>query len=253
VRQWGTYYGGSLNDWAFAIDRDPVGNILVGGASGNANMATAGAYQTTIIGYSDAMIGKFQSNGELLWITYFGGEWEESVLGICSDINGNIFVVGATSSKTNITTPGCHQPVHGDIGFGSDAFLAKFNSSGNRIWATYYGGTELDDLMAIDADANGNLFVAGWTFSANGISTPGSYQPVYASTSAVPQEWGDGYIARFDNNGKRIWATYYGGTFLDRFLDLTLDNNGNICASGLTYSNGMSSPGAFQATTGGGL
>jgi len=249
---WGTYYGGNLNDWAYSIDRDPGGNILVGGGSDNPNMATAGAYQTVFAGNSDAMFGKFASNGSLLWMTYFGGEWADFVNGICSDNNGNIFVTGYTDSKTGVATAGSFQTTHGDAAFGRDGFLAKFNSSGSRIWSTYYGGSDADYLHAVRADANGNIFIAGWTFSTNGISSPGSYQTAYAS-STVPQDWGDGFLARFDNNGNRIWGTYYGGVSFDRFYDMTLDNNGNVYASGITRSNGLSSTGAFQPNFGGGF
>jgi gliding motility-associated-like protein len=247
---WGTYYGGGNNDWAYAIDQSPDGTIIVGGFSQNANLATAGAFQTTFAGFDDAMLGKFGADGSLMWMTYYGGEWSDVIFGICTDYNGNIFVTGITDSKTGISTPGSHQPVHGDAAFGRDGFLAKFTPQGNRAWATYYGGTDADYLHTVKADANGNLFIAGWTYSLNGISTPGAFQTNYASNN-VPQDWGDGFLVRFDNNGNRIWGTYYGGTSADRFYDLELDNNGNLCATGLTYSTGMASTGVFQTALGG--
>jgi len=247
---WGTYYGAGRNDLAFTIARDPAGNILVGGGTQNVDMATSGAYQTVYSGFFDAMLGKFGGDGSMKWMTYYGGEWSDLIYGISSDNNGNVIITGHADSKTDIATPGCHQPIHGDSAHGRDGFLAKFDPAGKRLWATYFGGNGQDYSMGVKTDASGNIFIAGWTYSRVGISTPGSYQPVNAS-GPDPSDFGDGFIARFDNNGNRIWATYYGGTSFDTFYDLDLDNNGNIYASGITYSNGISSPGAFQTTIGG--
>ncbi len=247
---WGTYYGGTLNDWAYNIARDPAGNIIVCGSSNNPNLATTGAYQTTLTGFADAMLGKFKSNGNLLWMTYFGGEEEEIAYGVCSDSNGNLFIAGYSDSKTGISTPGCHQPVHGDpVRYGRDAMIAKFSPTGTRIWATYYGGTTWDFIEAIRCDAHDNIFVAGWTSSSNAISTPGSFQPTYGSGPATTDQ-GDGFVARFDNNGNRVWATYYGGYNPDACRDLAVDySTGNIYVVCEVLSTTLASPGSFQPSS----
>jgi gliding motility-associated-like protein len=247
---WGTYYGRSNNDFALNIARDPTGNILVAGSSGNDNLATTGAYQTVLNGYADGLIGKFRSDGSLVWMTYFGGESADEVFDICSDNSGNIFVVGITDSKTGVSTPGSFQPSPGDPVYGRDAFIARFDGSGNRIWSTYYGGSDIDYLHGTKVDAAGNLFVAGWTFSPNGIASPGAFQTSYAS-DANPLNQGDGFLARFDNNGNRLWASYYGGSSFDRFYDLAIDANSNIYATGVSSSDGLSTAGSFQPARGG--
>jgi len=244
---WGTYYGGNLNEYLKCVAVSPDGTIVVGGVSNNDNLATAGAYQSTINGFADAMIGKFSNDGGLLWMTYFGGEKEEQDYGICTDNNGNIFATGTTDSNTGIATPGCFQPAHSGPDFSRDAYLAKFDAAGNRVWSTYFGGEDADYLNAVKADAGGNIFVAGWTYSTTGISSPGSFQPSYASNIINPQDLGDGLLARFDNDGHRIWSTYYGSTSNDAFTSLALDNNGNLYATGATASaTNIATSGAFQ-------
>ncbi len=243
---WGTYYGGYLNDYANSIAMRPDGTIVVAGGSSNDNLATAGAYQVSLIGYLDAIIGEFTPSGNLLWLTYFGGEDQDVSLGICTDPNGNIFTVGITDSKTGITTPGSYQPMPGNPVFSRDAFIAKFDGSGNRIWSTYYGGDDIDYLHAVKADAAGNIFVAGWTWSTSNIATPGAFQTSYASNHN-PLDESDAFIARFDNNGNRVWATYFGSTGFDRFYTMTLDDNGNVYASGITNSPAnIATSGVFQ-------
>jgi len=72
------------------------------------------------------------------------------------------------------------------------------------VWSTYYGGSDLDEGLSVTQDGNGNVFLAGITNSANNISTPGSYKPSWNQTQEV-------FIAKFNANGVRQWATYFGG------------------------------------------
>ena len=244
---WGTYYGGYLSDYANSIAMRPDGTIVVAGGSSNDNLATAGAYQVSLVGYLDAMVGEFTSSGNLLWMTYFGGEDQDISFGICTDLNGNIFTVGITDSKTGIATPGSYQPMAGDLTYGRDGFIAKFDGSGNRIWSTYYGGDDVDFLHAVKADAEGNIFVAGWTLSTSNIASAGAFQTSYASNHNNPLDESDAFIARFGNNGNRIWATYFGSTGFDRFYAMALEDSGNVYASGISNSPGnIATAGVFQ-------
>ena len=105
----------------------------------------------TILGF--ATITKAQN--VRAWGTYYTGTgqvWpngEERGSSCITDAAGNVYMVGFTSSNSDIATVGAYQIVYagGTITFGTggyDAFLVKFNSSGERQWATYYGGSEND-------------------------------------------------------------------------------------------------------------
>lgn len=249
---WGTYYGNTLNDWAYCMAKSPDGNILVAGSSVNPNVATAGVYQSDYAGSEDGLFGKFSASGQPLWMSYYGGDKIESIYGICTDNTGNIFIAGITDSQTGIATPGSYQPAHGDALFGRDGFLAKFTTDGSRLWGSYFGGGQADAIQAIQCDASGNVFIAGWTNSTTGIATRNAYQTAYGS-DPNPQHAGDGFLARFNNDGALDWATYYGGVYLDRFYGLAIDNKGNIYAAGIAYSPaGIASQGAYQTYFGGG-
>jgi len=43
--------------------------------------------------------------------------------------------------------------------------------------ATYYGGTQQDDINSCAADSLGHLFVCGWTFSPNAMASAGAFKP----------------------------------------------------------------------------
>ncbi|MEI7727554.1 MAG: FISUMP domain-containing protein, partial [Bacteroidota bacterium] len=72
----------------------------------------------------------------------------------------------------------------------TDGIIIKFDSSGNRIWGTYYGG-EGHDYLYSSACLQPFLYVSGNGNSANGISTPGSYQALLGGSD-------DGYLIKFN-------------------------------------------------------
>lgn len=248
---WGTYYGGNNNDWGYCITLDPTGNVIVGGASDNANLATAGAYQETFMGFTDAIVGKFTAGGQLLWLTYYGGEYQEVITTVDTDNDGNIVFGGQTQSKTNIATPGSYQEVAKGTNFNYEVFLGKMDGSGNRIWATYFGGEDEDFMGSLRVDAHNDIYLAGYTFSKTGIASPGAYQTGYAS-GPNPQDFGDAFVARFNGQGNRLWSTYYGGASADDFRGIAVNNEGTVYVSGFTRSAGLATSDAFQATFAGG-
>ena len=165
-----------------------------------------------------------QTNSELGWATYFGS----LVAGVATDKSGNVYITGGIGIGPGIATVGAYQTFFGG---GDDAFLAKFNSKGNLIWATYFGGDSDDYGYNVITDDSGNIYIAGTTFSDTGIATTGAYQ-----VSKTGRQ--DAFIAKFSPSGSRLWATYYGGnkgiTFDDTRVSLAVGDSGNIYLSGST-------------------
>ncbi len=255
---WNTYYGGSAQDQAYGIALDAAGNIYVGGQTNSiVNMASAGAYQTTLSGTNDAFIAKFTNGGTRTWGTYFGGTGTEQVNGIaCDPLTGNIAFAGNTSSTTNISTTKAYQKIYG--GGVQDAFLAYFNNTGGQLWTTYLGGPSLDYGESVCFDGSGNAIMAGGTFSSTGIASqvgtfsPGGFQP------AIGGDY-DAFVSKFNIIGQSVWSTYFGGTLYDYANSVVMDlANDQVTLGGYTTSNGaygtggISQGGVTQPANGGG-
>ncbi|HEY9084184.1 MAG TPA: SBBP repeat-containing protein [Vicingaceae bacterium] len=243
ARIWGTYYGGSLNDKILSCAIDDSGNVYIAGGTQSSSNISSNGYQNSYGGGNDDnFLVKFNSSGVRQWATYYGGS-ERDYNGFCTtDIDGNVYLAGNTSSTTNIALGG-HQNIYGS-GV-RDAFLVKFNSSGLRQWGTYYGGLGNDYGNSCTTDSSGNVYLVGWTNSTNNISL-GGHQNTYGGG-----DW-DAFIVKFDSLGVRQWGTYYGGGDYDAGLSCTTDNNGNVYLAGTIKSINNIASGGHQNIYGGG-
>jgi len=246
VLLWCTYYGGDSEDEGYRLSLDANKNIYLTGFTRSANnISTTASHQTSMGGWQDAYVAKFSATGTLIWGTYYGGHLMDEGDGISVDSAGNVVVAGYTHSTNAISTSGSHQV---NPGGSQDVFVVKFNNSGNRLWATYYGGSSDDYCINLETDYTNNIYFTGYTASTNAIATGGSYQPSYGGGIY------DAYMVKLDENGVRQWGTYYGGSGDDYGIFISLDNAYNIYISGYTNSiSNIATPGAHQTNNNGGV
>ena len=135
--QWGTYYGGTGNDYGHSCATDASGNVyLVGDTRSTSGIATTGSHQTINggslngAGNYDTFLVKFNSSGARQWGTYYGGTSDEYGYSCATDTSGNIYLAGYAQSTTGIATTGSHQTTKGSNRFSGDAFLVKFDGCG---------------------------------------------------------------------------------------------------------------------------
>lgn len=229
TRNWGTYFGDASMGASFVATQetavDDSGNIWI---VGNISEFSAGVYFDNLItpnahqatyggGDEDGFMAKLSSEGALLYASYFGGEGRDRIASV--DIKqGKLVISGETTSQTNIATSGAFQeellvntnPNGQDIMLGS--FIAQFDDEGQLDWATYFQGDQTTELLQVRKGYENDLFVWGGTKSSD-MATPGAFR----ETIPPPIPQGSGFqiptypvLARFDDNGQLLWATYYG-------------------------------------------
>ncbi len=173
-RIWGRYYGGSNDDWGNGVSTDNYNNVyLVGTTQSDNNIATAtyNEFQTSKSTGSDAFLVKFDSSGTCKWGTYYGGGGEDFGNAIDIDTYNNIFIGGTTGTIYALGTPGAHQVAKDTTyQYTNDAFLAKFDRYGARIWGTYYGGNSDESGNSVAIGEQGCVYLAGTTHSNNDSS-----------------------------------------------------------------------------------
>lgn len=113
-------------------------------------------------------------------------------------------------------------------------------------WGTYYGGSGWEVGYNMATDNDGNIFVTGYTISNSSIATAATHQATLGGAY-------DAFIVKFNFNGERQWATYYGGSEDDEAFGIALDPSGNILITGRTRStSSIATSAAHQHEFGGG-
>jgi hypothetical protein len=250
---WYTYVEGS--DLLFLRDVKILPNegslITFGYTVGEIPMESTG-HQPEFGGGQDCILFSFDSEmGTLNWFTYYGGESEEFASSIAIDEEENVYISGDTGSNENISSFGSFQEIHN--GFG-DYFVAKFSSSGERAWGTYFGASSIESRTKLSRVQNGEFYMTGRTMSETGL-TLGT--PILESVD-IPMFASASCLAKFSTDGDLIWSTYapesypcgffYESILIDTKLYIAgaFGENSNPECFGLT-------PDAYQTVHGGGF
>ncbi|MEI6185192.1 MAG: SBBP repeat-containing protein, partial [Bacteroidota bacterium] len=189
--------------------------------------------QLTSAGSIDIFILKFNNIGLLLWSTYYGGTGYDYGNAICVDSQNNIYVTGYTYS-TNFPIQqlsGAYwQP---SFSGNYDAVIIKFNNSGVRQWATYFGGSSDDGATTVRVDHLGNIYLVGYTKSTDFplLQLSGAYwQPIIGGMNDV-------FIVKFNSQFILKWSTYYGGTHEDLYYSGYYYFNSNYTENNVCIDN----------------
>jgi hypothetical protein len=210
---WTTRIGDPLErDWAFAIDLDPWGNVLIAGI-------TWGDFGGGTITSQDVMVAKYDPLGQFVWARQYDSTGDpEGGQAIVVDAAGSSYVAGYGQSGLNkwdadgnfqwhatlgpsnfswysgddITIDSAGNIVvtgHVNANFNSarDALVAKFTSNGQRLWSTQIPGTLIEEALGVAVDDQNSVYLA-----------------IAASMSAANA---DSLIIKLDSDGNVVWQT----------------------------------------------
>jgi len=212
VKQMGT--GGISN----GVSSDAAGNAYATGIVSN-----PGLFEDIVIPcqVSDVFLAKYDTSGNLVWVTLGGGDLLDQANDIATDANGTSYVAGAI--QTNSLHPTAQFGNFTLTGKGDyDWLLVKYDAFGNVVWAKNGGSTAGDIAYGVGLDSTGNVYVAGHfsgTMTVDGVTVTSS-------------GLFDVFLAKYSATGTLLWLKRAGGTGSDIPHGLVVDGSGNIAIVG---------------------
>ncbi|MDX6612502.1 MAG: hypothetical protein QOD75_1688 [Blastocatellia bacterium] len=235
-----TNLGGNETDEARGVAVDAGNNAYIVGSTNSPNFPLANAFQPTLSGISDAFVTQLNSSGSALnYSTFLGGSGTEQGRAIAVR-GGSAYVTGVTTSQT-FPVLNAFKSTLAD--FDTDAFVAKFNSSGMALgYSTFLGGSGIDQGLGIAVDSNDAIYVAGSTQSADFPLVAGAPQSDNGGNT-------DGFVTRLNPApGNLFYSTFLGGQSTDQVNGIAVDPVGNAYVVGTTSSSNFPTVTPLQAT-----
>ena len=243
-----SYLGGASEDFASSIALDASGNVVVAGTTSSPDFpTTSGVFQPHYAGNSsdptvggDAFVTKLNPLGDsLILSTFLGGSGFDAAATVELDSAGNLYLQGFTESPDFPLL----NPLQAAPGGQGDAFFAKLNPAATAlIYSSYFGGNDVDTASGT-IDSQGNVYLAGYTASAN-FPVLNGFQPYFGNT--------DTYVAKISSTGNTlVYSSYLGGGDSDFGGVLARDSSGNLWLAGTTFSQNFPIRNALQAQWGG--
>jgi hypothetical protein len=186
---------------AESVSADKSGSIYVAGI--------AGSQLTNSNSRGMAFLAKYDENGANVWNRQFGTgtNW---INGVFSDGVNGIYVAGYTSNDLDGVNAGA-----------LDAFVRKYDASGNVIWTRQFGTTASDAANGVSGDSSGNIYV---------VSTLGQGGMPENNTGD-----GDVILNKFDGAGNLAWSRTYDSGATDLSNGVSVDGLGNVYITGATW------------------
>jgi hypothetical protein len=111
--------------------------------------------------------------------------------------------------------------------------------------ATYLGAANADFAQAVAVDADGYIYVTGYTLLSDFPTTSGAYDESRNGLNDV-------FVTKMNPAGSSvIWSTYLGGSGNDEGHGISVDDSGNVYITGHTFSSDFPTVNACDTSLGG--
>jgi hypothetical protein len=159
---WSTFIGGTLAETGNGVAALTSGAAIVVGQSASSGWI-AGGFDTNWTS-TRAYAAVISPQGTPVWSTFMGPASADANA-VAVNPSGAIYVAGfGSGNSTNWVANGADATRNGGS---SDAFLVRLGDNGAHHWSTFYGGTLIDQGLAIASATNGFVYLAGYTTSTN--------------------------------------------------------------------------------------
>ena len=235
--EWAYRYGGDFDDTGVSVAIDDSGYVYHSGIFvGTVDFDPGpGTFALTGTGVRDIFVQKLDAEGNFIWAKKIEGLDLKYGASLKLDDHGHLYMTGRFHgtvdfdpdfSFANLTSAGS-----------ADAFVVKWDTDGNFLWAKQLGGTDSDFGMDIELDGNGNVYVSG-TFYGTADFDPGPGTALLTSAG-----FSDNYLVKLDTAGNFVWVGQMGGGWFDAIFEVEVDALGNVWTTGLFTDSADFDPG----------
>jgi hypothetical protein len=182
---WAKSAGGIYGDEANGIRLDANGNPVIAGNFESPTLDFTTTILTnadTVNGNDDLFLVKYDTSGNITWAKSAGGIAREYLLALDLDAAGNVYIAGGYEDSA--LTIGSDVLLNEGM---YDLFAARYDASGNAMWAKTAGGEGIEFAYGIAVNDSGQIYVAGLSESA---------APVFDSVSVTCGGLGDMVLAK---------------------------------------------------------
>ncbi|GAB3859872.1 hypothetical protein GCM10028822_37140 [Hymenobacter terrigena] len=275
-----TYTGSFADNWGFTSTYDAQGNLYSGGIVFGVGYPTSpGAFRTTFAGVTDIAIIKYNTavsgTAARVWATYLGGNNADFPTSMVVNSQGELVLLGVTSSSDYPTTTGAIQRTFAGGAYtdpygsggntslpnGTDLVITRFNASGTGlVGSTYLGGSGNDGVLSFDRFPVTGQLVNNYGDSFRGDITVDATDNVYVAShtasTGFPVARGlaggyrggatDGLVLKLNPAlTTLVWGSFLGGSGPDAAYSLQVEP-----VSGDVYVAGGTIGANFPITTG---
>jgi len=159
-----------------------------------------------------------------------GSEFNDATNDLVVDNLGNSYIIGSYSGNPFTfgndinSNPISISPI-GNI----SSFIAKYNSTGDLLWAKKIGGNGPDDIRGIKVDSIGNLYIVGM-YRSNILSFGNDINDNPVNLTKTDAD--DAFIARYNIDGDLIWSINITGSGDQHAISVDIDSQNNIYITG---------------------
>ena len=157
VLQWQKTLGGTLNDYAYSIEKTSDGGYITAGRSNSNNGNVTGNK-----GFDDVWVVKLSASGVLQWQKTYGGTSSEGANSIHQTTDGG-YIIGAGTFSDSGDVIGSHGE--------GEFWLLKINNTGTIQWQKALGGIPFDYAKDMQKTTDGGYILTGESASNDGDVT----------------------------------------------------------------------------------
>jgi gliding motility-associated-like protein len=215
---WEKSYGADGEDQAFSIVKLPDGDYIIGG---HTDSKPDGINKTSEAkGRRDIWLIRIKPNGDVVWEKSYGGNGQDEYPYLTVAQDGNVvFTAGTTSSESG--------DKRSKSKGGKDFWVVKIApANGNILWEKDFGGNDLEEPRNILELRDGSIVVCG-----------NSESGVFGDKTAKNYGQADYWILKLDQDGNKLWDKSFGGSGVDRAINLDQNKTGYFLVCGQSESN----------------